>query len=347
MYLKKIVLAIVLLGLFGMGGFAFYVNKVMFTENTSFSNQEAFVYISRQDSYQDIISYLEPLLEDVDSFDALAIQKKYNTNFKSGKYVLKKGMNNNDIINTLRSKNVPVKITFNNQKGINFLVERISEQLDTDSTSLVNAIYNEKFLTDNKLNKQTVLSLFIPNSYELFWNTTAEDFRDRMKKESVIFWNSSRLNKAKILELSKVEVYTLASIVNEETKQRKEQPRVAGVYINRLKKGMLLQADPTIKYAAYQQEGYNGDVIRRVLNIHKKIDSPYNTYMNKGLPPGPIAMPDVSAIDAVLNYEKHSYLYFVADPVNIGYHKFAKSLRQHNSYAREYHKYMNNKGVMK
>ena len=187
--------------------------------------------------------------------------------------------------------------------------------------------------------------MYIPNSYEFFWNTSAEDFCARMLKEYNRFWNESRNAKAKAIGLSRDQVMALASIVYEESKQAEEQPRIAGVYMNRLKIGMPLQADPTLKFAAYQLPQYKNTVIKRVLDVHKDIDSPYNTYKYAGLPPGLIAMPDISAIDAVLNYEKHSYLYFAADAKRLGYHKFAKTLAQHNINAREYQRYLSSQGI--
>ena len=187
--------------------------------------------------------------------------------------------------------------------------------------------------------------MYLPNSYEFFWNTTAEDFRTRMLKEYKRFWTEARKAKAEKLNLTPTEVMTLASIVHEESKKAEEQPRVAGVYLNRLRIGMPLQADPTLKFAAYQLPKYKNTIIRRVLNIHKEIDSPYNTYKTVGLPPGPIAMPDLSAIKAVLNPEKHQYLYFAADAKRVGYHKFAKTLAQHNNNARDYQRYLSSQGI--
>lgn len=206
---------------------------------------------------------------------------------------------------------------------------------------------NKDFLAENGFNESTALGLYIPNSYEFFWNTSAEKFTNRMLKEYNRFWNGSRKAKAKAIGLSQDEVMALASIVYEESKQPSEQPRIAGVYMNRIRIGMPLQADPTLKFAAYKLPQYQGTIIKRVLNVHKAIDSPYNTYKYVGLPPGLIAMPDISAIDAVLNFETHKYLYFAADAKRIGYHKFAKTLSQHNANAREYHKYLNAQGIMR
>jgi UPF0755 protein len=238
-------------------------------------------------------------------------------------------------------------VSFNNQNSIEALAGRVANQIEADSTSLVNAMNDGSFLKEYGFTNETALGMYLPNSYEFFWNTDAKGFRDRMLKEYRRYWNESRLAKAKKINMSPNEVITMASIVYEESKQKSEQPRVAGVYVNRLRIGMPLQADPTVRFAAYQLPEYENTVIKRVLYKHMEIDSPYNTYIYRGLPPGPIAMPDLSAIEAVLNYEKHDYLYFAVDPEKLGFHKFAKSLSQHNANARRYHNYLNQQGILK
>ncbi|MCF7568162.1 endolytic transglycosylase MltG [Sabulilitoribacter arenilitoris] len=345
MYIKKILLAIVVIGLIVAVFFANFVYKAMLKPNTKFDEEVAYIKISSKDNYQDVRSKLELLLEDIESFDDLAEQKKYVSNIKAGRYAIKKGMTNNDIINSIRSNNLAVKVSFNNQETLEKLAGRVASQIEADSISLLKAMKDDAFLSKNNFNEATALGMYIPNSYEFFWNTSAEKFTERMLKEYNRFWNNSRLEKAKTIGLSEEEVITLASIVYEESKQTSEQPRVAGLYLNRIKIGMPLQADPTLKFAAYKLPEYKNTIIRRVLNVHKEIDSPYNTYKNTGLPPGLIAMPDISAIDAVLNYEKHKYLYMVADEKKIGYHKFAKTLSQHNVNAREYHRYLTSQGI--
>lgn len=317
----------------------------MFVPNTNFNNNEAYVFIKSGATYEEVRADLEPLLKDIETFDALANRKKYTTNIKSGKFRIVKDMNNNDIINSIRSNNIPIKIAFNNQHSIPHLAGRIATQIEADSSSLVKAMLDETFMTQNGFSEQTVLGMYLPNSYEVFWNTTADGFRDRMLKEYNRYWNDTRLEKARKIGLTPEKVMALASIVHEESKQRTEQPRIAGVYINRLNNKWPLQADPTLKFAAYQLPKYKNTVIKRVLNVHKEIDSPYNTYKNLGLPPGLIAMPDISAIDAVLNYETHKYFYFAADANKPGFHKFAKTLSQHNQNAREYQRYLTNKGI--
>lgn len=345
MYIKKILWAIALIGLVVAAYFAYYVYSAMFKPNTAFNNEEAYILVSSNATYDDVKEQLIPLLIDMDKFDALAKQKKYNTNFKAGRYVIKKGMNNNDIINSIRLKNMPIQIAFNNQESLQKLASRISTQIEADSLSLIAAMTDEVFLKENGFNKASALGMYIPNSYEFFWNTSALQFRERMLNEYRRFWTDARKAKAEKLNMSETDVMTLASIVYEESKQSDEQPRVAGVYVNRLKLGMPLQADPTLKFAAYQLPEYQNTVIKRVLNKHKEIDSPYNTYKYAGLPPGLIAMPDISAIDAVLNYEKHNYLYFAADAKRVGFHKFAKTLSQHNANAREYQRYLSSQGI--
>ncbi|MCD2259301.1 endolytic transglycosylase MltG [Psychroserpens luteolus] len=347
MYLKKILWAIALVGLVVAAYFGFYVYNAMIAPNTNFNNDEAYIFVSKSDTYKDVRVQLEPLLKDIDNFDALAERKKYTTNLKAGRFVIKKGMSNNDIINSIRSNNIPVKISFNNQESIEKLAGRISVQIDADSTSLIAVMTDDTFLKTSGFTKQTALGMYIPNSYEFFWNTSPEGFRDRMLKEYASFWNGSRTAKAKAIGLTRDQVMTLASIVHEESKQASEQPRIAGVYMNRIRIGMPLQADPTLRFAAYQLPEYKNTVIKRVLNKHKEIKSPYNTYMNAGLPPGLIAMPDISAINAVLNYEKHNYLYFAANAKKLGFHKFAKTLTQHNVNAREYQRYLSSQGINK
>lgn len=345
MYFKKILLAIALIGLVIVAYFSYYIYNAMLVPNTAFNNDEAYVYISNNATYDEVREDLIPLLKDIDGFDALAKQKKYTNNIKAGKFRIVKDMNNNDIINSIRSKNIPITVAFNNQASLEALAGRIAGQIDVDSVSLVSAFKDEAFLESNKLSLATGLGMYLPNSYEFFWNTSATSFRDRMLKEYNKFWNAERLAKAKAIGLTRDEVMTLASIVHEESKQKAEQPRIAGVYINRLNDNWPLQADPTLKFAAYQLPEYKDTVIKRVLNVHKEIDSPYNTYKNAGLPPGLITMPDITAIEAVLNFETHKYFYFAADAKRLGFHKFARSLSEHNQNAREYQRYLSQQGI--
>ncbi|WP_299255015.1 endolytic transglycosylase MltG [uncultured Lacinutrix sp.] len=345
MYIKKILVAIAIIGLAVAAYFAYYIYGAMLKPNTAFNNEEAYIYVPTNAKYADVREQLVPLLKDIDKFDALADQKKYSTNIKAGRFVIKKDMSNNDIINSIRSKNIPLKIAFNNQERIEDLAGRIAFQIEADSLSLLKSMMNPEFLNKNGFSKETALAMYIPNSYEVYWNTSANGFRDKMLKEYNRFWNKSRLAKAEKLNLSPIDVIALAAIVHKETAKVDERPRVAGVYLNRIRKGMPLQADPTVIYAVKKESGDFNRVIKRVLYKDLETDSKYNTYKYGGIPPGPIFMPDVSAIDAVLNEEKHNYYYFVANVKNFGYHKFAKTLSQHNANRQEYVRWINKQGV--
>lgn len=345
MYIKKILLIVVLLGAVAMGLFSWYIYDTAFSVNTAFNNDVAHVFIPTNANMSDVMEELAPLLSDEESFRSIANQKKYNSNIKPGHFLITKGMSNNDIINTLRSRNIPINIKFNNQERLEDLAAAVSNQIEADSISLINAMRDPEFIKEVGLNEETALSLYIPNTYEFYWNTSADQFRDRMKKEYDRFWNETRMAKAKEQNLSREEVISLAAIVQKETAKVDERRRVAGVYINRLKVGMLLQADPTVIYALKRESGDYDQVIKRVLYKDLELDSPYNTYKYAGVPPGPIAMPDISSIDAVLNPETHGYYYFVADVTNFGYHKFAKNLAQHNANKVEYVRWVNSQGL--
>ncbi len=347
MYIKKIILAITIIGVIAFGIIGYYIYTSVFTPNTSFETSDKVVYIPSTANYASLIDSLKPHLKDISSFDLVAQKKGYADNIKPGRYILEKGMNNNELVNRLRSGNKPVKVIFNNQERLEDLAGRIAEQIEADSVSLVKAFKEPQFLSENDLEERTALGMYIPNQYEFYWNTSAEEFRSRMKKEYDRFWNNKRRKKAKEIGLTPIEVITMASIVQKETAKVDERPRVAGVYMNRYKNGWKLDADPTVIYAIKQKTGNFDTIIKRVLYKDLEIDSPYNTYKYKQIPPGPIWMPDISSIDAVLNYEDHDYYFFVADVENFGYHKFAKNLAQHNRNKREYVRWINEQGVMR
>ena len=247
----------------------------------------------------------------------------------------------NDIINNLRTNRLTVNVVFNNEERLEDLVLRISKQVMTDSLSLLKGFLDPDFLNQNGFNSLNALSMYIPNTYDFYWHVSPEKFRDRMWKEYNSFWNEELEIKAKKINLTKIEVYILASIVQKESIKQIEKSRIAGVYVNRLKKNMKLQADPTVIYAIKKESNNFKQIIKRVLYKDLKIKSIYNTYYNKGLPPSPICMPDLSTIIAVLNPENHSFLYFVADPENPGFHLFSKSLIQHNRNKKKYINWLN------
>ena len=344
MNLKKIIAIIAVSGLVVLGSMAGYVYYKAFTANTTFVQKEVFVYIPTNATQDEVKEALSPFVKNWSKFEFVANKRNYFTNTKAGKFLLKQNMNSFDMVRALRS-NIPVKVAFNNQESIEKFAQRLANQLEPDSTALMNAFTNKDFLSKNEIDRENVLSLFIPNSYEFYWNTSAEKLAEKLAKEYHVFWNDERKSKAANLNLTPQQVSVLASIVQKETAKVSERPRVAGVYLNRLATGMPLQADPTVIYAIKKQSGDFDQVIKRVLYDDLKIISPYNTYMNKGLPPGPIAMPDITALEAVLNPEKHSYIYFCASVERFGYHEFATTQAEHEQNAKKYYNWINSQGV--
>lgn len=345
MHLKRVLWATAVLGLVICGVIAYQIYSAIFSPNTQFNNDEAYVFIPSDATMADVKVLLEPLVKDISTFESVAERKGYSGNIKGGKYAIKKGMSNNDMINTLRSRNLPVKVSFNNQESVAALAGRIAQQIEADSVSLLKAFNDAEYLDRNGFDDDTKLGMYLPNTYEFFWNTNADGFRSRMLKEYQKYWTAERLDKAQKQKMTPAQVISLAAIVQKETVKSDERARVAGVYLNRIKKGILLQADPTVIYAIKKETGNYDTIIKRVLYRDLEIESPYNTYKNKGVPPGPITMPDISSIEAVLNPENHKYLYFVADVSNFGYHMFAETLAQHNRNKVQYVRWLNQKNV--
>ncbi|AWG23730.1 endolytic transglycosylase MltG [Flavobacterium kingsejongi] len=344
MNLKKIVLIALVVIVAAASVYGYMIYRDIFSANTKFEEAETYVYVPTDATFSDVQKLVSPYVENMDRFMMVAKKKSYDSNVKAGKFLLKKGMNSNDIINSLR-QSLPVKLAFNNQETLEDFVGRVGSQIEADSLSLLNAVKDKKFLEENGFTEENVLSMFIPNSYEFFWNTSAEKFRDRMAKEYRNFWTPERIQKAEAQNLTPLQASTLASIVHKETVKKDERPRVAGVYLNRLKSGMKLEADPTVIYAVKKNSGDFQQVIKRVLYKDLETDSPYNTYKYAGLPPGPIAMPDITAIDAVLNPEQHNYIYFCASVTNFGYHEFAVTPAQHEANRQKYVAWINKQGV--
>ena len=282
------------------------------------------------DQVKDSLS-VHDLIQNMESFEWIARKKDYPKHVKPGRYILHDGMSNNQLVNILRGGlQTPVKVTFNNMRDVKMLAGRIGGQIEADSASIVDYLSNDTHLNQLGFNDQTIPAMFLPNTYEFYWNTNAEKFVEKMKGEYDKYWNAERLDKAKSIGLSPVQVSILASIVDKETNKTEEMARIAGVYLNRLRNGWLLQADPTLVFAVGDFE------LKRVLNVHKEVESPFNTYKYGGLPPGPICIPSLQSINAVLNAEKHNYYYFCAKDDFSGYHVFAKTLTEHNRNAQRY-----------
>jgi len=344
---KKIasILSVIVISLLIIYGYMLI--RDIFSANTKFDKDEVFVYVPTGANYEDVRKIVSTYLMDMDRFDMVARKKSYpDKSDKSGRFLLKKGMSTNEIVNSLR-QNIAVNLAFNNQERLEDFVGRVSTQIEADSLSLLTAFKDPKFLEENGFTQENVLSMCIPNSYEFFWNTNAIKFRDKMAKEYRKFWTEDRLAKAKKINLTPIQVSILASIVHKETVKKDERPKVAGVYLNRLVKGIKLEADPTVIFAVKLQSNNFNQVIKRVLYKDLVTDSPYNTYKYAGLPPGPVAMPDITALDAVLNPEKHNYIYFCASVTNFGYHEFAVTPAQHEVNRQKYVAWVNKQGIMR
>ena len=334
---KIFILSVVIITIL-LSSFTFYFYQVLYAPNFLVEKESKHLFIPSGASFEDVqkIVYNERFVNDPVAFGMLAKFMKYNNLVKPGKFLIEKNSNNLEVIRKLRSGDqVPVRITFNNSRVLSDVAEKLTANIELDAEEFLNFINSEVIARKYNFDLETFRCMFIPNTYEVYWTITNEDLVDRLYNEYTRFWNSERISKASEIGLTPVEVSVLASIVQAEVSHHDESPVVAGLYLNRLHRNMPLQADPTLIYAV-------GDfTIKRVLNIHKEIDSPYNTYKYAGLPPGPINFPSIISIDAVLNYNKHNYIYMCAKEDFSGYHNFSSNLRQHNINARRYQQALN------
>ena len=302
--------------------------------------EERDLYVSGRAEYAQMVDSLLPRIRHHRAFGAYARRIDLERTFKPGHYVLRSGMSVIEVARMLKlGTQTPVRVTINNVRIPAQLAQKLARQIDADSAAVMQALTSKALAAEVGFDSVTLFSMFVPDSYEFYWTVTPEEFVKRMKREYDRFWTPERDAKRKRSGLSRLEVMTLASIVYEETRKTDEMPRIAGVYVNRLRKGIPLQADPTVKYAM-QDFG-----LRRILYKHLKYPSPYNTYINKGLPPSPICMPGKNAIDAVLDFERHDYIFFCARPTFDGYHNFARTLSEHNANARAYSAELNRRKI--
>lgn len=314
------------------------VGLMQFSGNAVPAGRE--IFIRSTADYEQLTDSLLPSISHQWAFETYARRLNLAQTFKPGHYTLEPGMSVVRIARMLKlGQQTPVQVTINNVRTPAQLAQKLSRQIEADSATILEALRSKELAAEVGFNPTTLFSMFIPDTYEFYWTVTPDDLVRRMKREYDRFWTSDRESRRERLGLSRLEVMTLASIVNEETNKKDEMPRIAGVYLNRLRIGMPLQADPTVKYAL-QDFG-----LKRILFEHLKIQSPYNTYINKGLPPSPISMPGVAAIDAVLGAERHDYLYFCARPTLDGYHNFARTLSEHNVNARAYSTELNKRKI--
>lgn len=294
-------------------------------------SEEHELFIHRDTPYSEVLDMLSPATKHFGAFKYYARHIDLERTCKPGHYLLREGMSVMDVARMLKlGEQTPVRVVINNVRIPSELAGKLARQLEADSAAFHRALTDDVLAREVGFDSLRLFSMFIPNTYEFYWTVTPEDFVKRMNREYNAFWTDARKAKLNRCRMSQYEVMTLASILYEETKAVDEMPRIAGVYINRLRKGMLLQADPTVKYALQDFK------LRRILHSHLKVQSPYNTYVTKGLPPSPICMPSIDAIDAVLNFEEHSYIYFCARPTFDGHHNFAVTYGEHLANARAY-----------
>jgi UPF0755 protein len=336
---KKLMLVFLIAGSVLGISLTFYFYQVFFSANTLVeSDQPYLLKIPSNSVYKNVVDqlYEERVINDAVSFGFVAKILGYQEAVKPGLYTIEPKMSNLQLVRMLRSgQQTPVRVTFNTIRTKEDLAEKISANLEVSKEQFLELLQDSVYIRKYGFEEETIMSLFIPNTYEFWWDTSAEELFERMHKEYQIFWTDARKQKAQDLGLSQQEVSTLASIVQAESQKSDERPKIAGVYLNRLRIGMPLQADPTLVFAA-------GDFsIKRLTAKQMAIDSPYNTYKYAGLPPGPINLPDINSLDAVLNYEKHSYLYFCAKEDFSGYHSFAVGYDEHLSNARRYQRALN------
>lgn len=315
--------------------FAYYAYQIVYTPNILVQMDSKLLVVDEKDSFKDLQAKLHKgrYVNDLISFSFLAKLTGYANQLKAGRYVLRSNMTNLEALRVLRAgKQEPVKITFNNVRLVKDLAERITRNLGMTPQEFEAAVI--KFTMNNRdgFTKDNVLAMFIPNTYEVYYNISPDALVNRMHDEYAHFWNTERVEQAKKVGLTPMEVSILASIVQAESIRKSEAPVIASLYLNRLRKGIALQADPTLVFAV-------GDFsLKRVLNGHKEIDSPYNTYKYPGLPPGPINMPEIHSIDAVLNYTPTDYYYMCAKEDFSGMHNFTNSYEEHMRNAARYQK---------
>ena len=340
---KKFVIGLVVFSML-LTTFSFYFYQMFNGANVLINQSDLTITIEKGEAFDELRNrlYDNKIVQDALSFSFVAKVLGYQEAVRPGVYYLQSGMSNLQVVRMLRAGDqVPVRITFNNVRLKPDLAEKITKNTSISPADFEKLLNDEVFLEKYNLTSETAISPFIPNTYEVYWTITAEELFDKMHQEYKKFWTSERKAKAKALNLSPVEVSTLASIVQAETIKADESAKVAGLYINRLNSNMRLQADPTVKFAL-------GDFERqRILTVDTQIDSPYNTYLHRGLPPGPINLPTIASINAVLDYKKHDYLYMCAKEDFSGYHSFAEDIDEHNRNASRLHRALNQRRIFR
>lgn len=335
-----------IIGLLIGGAIAYYGYQLIYTPNVSDNLENNIVEIESGTTFDQLASQLvdEKIIIDEESFRLVSKLMKYDTKKNiSGRYKIQSGWNNRELVGLLRSgRQAPVNVTINAVRYISDMVGKVSQYIEPDSLTLLNYLLDPTNLEEWGYTKDNIMSLFIPNTYEFYWDTTPSQFVTKMKAEHDKYWAAKNRKQAiSDLGLTEAETYALASIIEKETTNGSERKTISGVYHNRLKRGIALEADPTVVFSV-------GDfTIRRVLNKHLAVESPFNTYLNPGVPPGPIYMPTLASLDAAIFPEDHDYIFFCAKPGYDNEHSFASTLREHNRNAKIFHNWLNKQGIRK
>ncbi len=340
--IKRFLLIIALICILALSIIGWLAWKYIYKSNVEIDNKQRSFYLYTGDNFDSLLFRLnkQQILVDLESFVWVAKKMNLPNHVYAGRYLVHEGLNNRELVNLLRSGiQTPVKITFHNVRTKKELAGELAMQIELDSLAIAQPLHNEAYAKKFGFTKENFACMFIPNTYEVYWNISTDGLFERFSREYKKFWTDARLKKAEKIGLTPVEVSILASIIEKESSYIDEFPVIAGVYLNRINRRMPLQADPTIVFAI-------GDFsIKRVLHKHLEIKSPYNTYKNRGLPPGPICLPSIQAINSVLNKKSHNYLYFCAKDDFSGKHVFSKTLRQHNQNARRYRNALNKRRI--
>lgn len=338
----KIILIIAIIVIAVAGFYGLNIYRTYLAPNVN--GNEKYIYIKTNGTYDDLLNSLESknIVKNIGSFKIAAGKMNLAKNLKPGRYAVKEGMNNRNLINKLKSGNQDaVKLKFQNIRKKENFAAYLAKNMEADSLAFIKVLDSAALVEKYGFTTENVYTMFIPNTYELYWNINPVEFFEKMQKQYVQFWNDERKHKAAALNLTPIQATILASIVDSEALYDKEMPTIAGLYLNRLNRGILLQADPTVIYA-------NDDfTVKRVTNALLSVNSKYNTYKYAGLPPGPITMPSINAIDAVLNREVNNYIYMCAKEDFSGYHNFAETVVQHEINAKKYREALNKRNIYK
>jgi UPF0755 protein len=332
-----LILLVIVAGFYGLKQYNIYFSP-------NISGKETYLYVKTGATLDDLYKEIKnkDLLKDMGSFSQAAAKMDLAQRLKPGRYKLSKGMNNRSLINMIKAGNQePVKLKFHNIRKKEDFAGYLAKNLEADSAAFIKVLDSAALIEKYGFTPENSYTMFIPNTYDMYWNTSPLEFFTRMQKEYDKFWTAERKQKAAALKLSPQQVTVLASIVDGEALYDKEMPIIAGLYLNRLNRGILLQADPTVIFAN------NDFTVKRVTNALLRVDSKYNTYKYAGLPPGPIMMPSISAIDAVLNHDNNNYIYMCAKEDFSGYHAFAETKAEHEINANKYRAALNKRNIFK